>query len=117
MIKFCALFLMFYCRETFYIKLSRQIFDHLYTTYDDYLKVLNEKLLYFHNLTPNRIQQLTINDCKIMYKIVPGLSSEELLFAEFELLRDPIEQCENMNSIVSLLQKFWSFISTSCSCI
>ena len=105
MSEFCALSLIFYCSEAFYIKPFRQILDHLYTTYDDYLKVLNEKSLCFHNLTPNRIQQLNVNDCKIMYKIVPGLSSEELLFTEFDLLRDSIEQCENMNSIVSLLQK------------
>ena len=103
--EFCALSLIFYCSEAFYIKLFRKILDHLYTTYDDYLQVLNEKSPCFHNVTPNRIQQLTVNDCKIMYKIVPRLSSEELLFTEFELLRDLIEQCENMNSIVSLLQK------------
>ncbi|CAM4810354.1 unnamed protein product [Rotaria magnacalcarata] len=93
-------------REAFYLKLFRQILDHLYTAYNDYLQVLNGKLLCFHNLTPNRIQQLTVDDCKIMYKIVPGLSSEELLFTEFELLRDSIEQCENMNNVVPLLQKF-----------
>ncbi|CAF5224490.1 unnamed protein product, partial [Rotaria magnacalcarata] len=93
-------------REAFYLKLFRQILDHLYTAYNDYLQVLNGKLLCFHNLTPNRIQQLTVDDCKIMHKIVPGLSSEELLFIEFELLRDSIEQCENMNNAVPLLQKF-----------
>ncbi|CAF3018104.1 unnamed protein product [Rotaria sp. Silwood2] len=92
-------------REAFYVKLFRQILDHLYVAYNDYLQVMTEKLRYFHNLTPNRIQQLTINDCKQMYKIVPGLSSEDLLFTEFELLRDSIEQCENMENVVGLLQK------------
>ncbi|CAF1361673.1 unnamed protein product, partial [Rotaria sp. Silwood1] len=79
-------------REAFYVKLFRQILDHLYVAYNDYLQVMTEKLRYFHNLAPNRIQQLTINDCKQIYKIVPGLSSEDLLSTEFELLRDTIEQ-------------------------
>ncbi|CAF5029829.1 unnamed protein product, partial [Rotaria sp. Silwood1] len=78
--------------EAFYVKLFRQILDHLYVAYNDYLQIMTEKLRYFHNLAPNRIQQLTINDCKQIYKIVPGLSSEDLLFTEFELLRDTIEQ-------------------------
>ena len=67
--------------------------------------MLSEKLRCFYNLTPNRIQQPSINDGEQMYKIVPELFREELLFAEFELLPDSIAQCENMNSVVTLLQR------------
>ncbi|CAF1290136.1 unnamed protein product [Rotaria sordida] len=51
-------------RELFYIKLFRQVLDHLHTTYHDYIQVMIEKLRYFQNLTPYRIQQLIMDDCR-----------------------------------------------------
>ncbi|CAF3053147.1 unnamed protein product, partial [Rotaria sp. Silwood2] len=93
-------------RESFYLKLFRVILDHLYTTYSDFLNVLNEKLKWFINVTPSRIENLTLNECKHMCGIIPKLTSPPLLFTEFQLLSDQIKECDDMNGISKLLQQF-----------
>ncbi|CAF4182158.1 unnamed protein product, partial [Rotaria sordida] len=93
-------------RESFYLKLFRVILDHLYTMYSDFLNVLNEKLKWFINVTPGRIENLTLNECTHMCGIIPKLTSPSLLFTEFQLLSDQIKECDDMNGISKLLQQF-----------
>ncbi|CAF1353507.1 unnamed protein product [Rotaria sp. Silwood1] len=92
-------------RESFYLKLFREILDHLYTTYSAFLNVLNEKLKWFINVTPGRIENLTLNECQHMCEVIPKLTSPPLLFTEFQLLSDQIKECNDMNEIAKLLQQ------------
>ncbi|CAF0839827.1 unnamed protein product [Rotaria sordida] len=92
-------------RQSFYLKLFREILDHLYTTYADYLKVLKEKLKWFNNITPDRIEQLTLAECEHMCAIVPNLISAQLLYTEFQLLTDKIKECDDMSQVIRLLQQ------------
>ena len=84
----------------------REILDHLCSTYADYVKVLKEKLQWFNNITPDRIENLTLTECEHMCAVVPHLTSPPLLFTEFELLTDKIKQCSDMNEVIRLLQQF-----------
>ncbi|CAF3375987.1 unnamed protein product [Rotaria sp. Silwood2] len=94
-----------FTRESFYLKLFYEILDYLYSTYLDFLNILKEKLKWFINITPGRIEQLTLNECQHMCKLVPKLTNPSLLFNEFQLLTDKIKECDDMNGITKLLQQ------------
>ncbi|CAF3330007.1 unnamed protein product [Rotaria sp. Silwood2] len=92
-------------RESFYLKLFREILDHLYKTYSGFLNVLNEKLQWFVNVLHSRIENLTLNECQHMCELIPKLTSPPLLFKELQLLSDQIKECDNMNGMAKLLQE------------
>lgn len=87
------------------MKLFREVLDDLYITYADYLKVLKEKIKWFSNVTPDRIEQLTLAEYEHMCEIVPHLTSPSLLFTEFQLITDQVKECVDMNGVIKLLQK------------
>jgi len=87
------------------LKLFRQILDHLHSSYSSYLNVLNNKLKCFINVTPDRIQNLTLSECKQMCEIIPKLTDPSLLYTEFQLLSDQIKESDGMSGVMKLLQQ------------
>jgi len=66
---------------------------------------LKEKLKWFNNITPERIEQLTLMECEHICGIVPNLTNAQLLYTEFQLLTDKIKECVDMSAVVKLLQQ------------
>jgi hypothetical protein len=66
---------------------------------------LNDKLKWFINVTPDRIQNLTLSECEQMCEMIPKLTGPSLLFTEFQLLFDQIKECDGMNGVIKLLQQ------------
>ncbi|CAF2878814.1 unnamed protein product [Rotaria sp. Silwood2] len=91
-------------RDQYYTKLMRQVLDHLYSGFDDYLVTITNKLRYFHNLSPDRIKQFSLNDAEQLCSIVPGLSSPSLVLTEFELLRQAISVCTTIDQVIGHLR-------------
>jgi hypothetical protein len=61
----------------------REILDYLTFSLFEYYKVIEEKLQHFHNIIPGRVQQFTLENAVEVTKIVPGISSANLLYCEF----------------------------------
>ncbi|CAF3654027.1 unnamed protein product [Rotaria sordida] len=91
-------------RDQYYTKLMRQVLDHLYSGFNDYLITITNKLRYFHNLSPDRIKQFSFNDAEQLCSIVPGLSSPSLVLTEFELLRQDISACTTIDQVIAHLR-------------
>jgi len=66
---------------------------------------LKEKLKWFNNIIPERIEQLTLMECEHMCAMVTNLTSVQLLYTEFQLLTDKINECVDMSAVVKLLQQ------------
>ncbi|CAF1163720.1 unnamed protein product [Didymodactylos carnosus] len=90
--------------EQLYLKLFKQILDQLYMDYNDYLILLKNKLKWFTNITPDRVEVFSIDDATNLGAIIPNLNHPELLLSDFELLRNDIKQCNDMNTVVDMLK-------------
>ena len=66
-------------RKQFYFTLFRKLLDQLCAEYESYLKLLQETLYWFRNLSPATINSFDETDAENLLKIVPGLDDSLLL--------------------------------------
>ena len=90
--------------EQFYMKLMRKVLDHLYNTYHDYQKVLNSKLLFFHNVMPGRLKHFSLHEAEKLIQIVSGISSASMLHTELQLLQATVDNCNGVGELIQTLE-------------
>lgn len=82
----------------------REILDYLIFSLSEYYKVVEEKLRHFHNIIPGRVNQFTLENASQITKIVPGISSAELLYCEFQLLKSDIDSFSELTDLINKLK-------------
>ena len=88
-----------------YMKLIREVLDHLHSTYEDYRKEIDEKLRFFANLAPGCAAKFNTDDSVHLSRIIPGIVSANLLFTEVQLMKDEIDKCSDVAELVQLLKR------------
>ncbi len=66
--------------------------------------MIEEKLQHFANIVPGRVNQFTLENGTEITKIVPGVSSTELLYCELHLLKDDIDSFIEFSDVLNKLK-------------
>ncbi|CAF1537904.1 unnamed protein product, partial [Adineta ricciae] len=91
-------------RVEYYVKLMREILDYLIVAFSEYHKLIEEKLEHFSNIFPGRVNQLTLANAKKICDILPGSSSPELLYSEFQLLKNDFDNYTDMTELIDKIK-------------
>ncbi|CAF1462590.1 unnamed protein product [Rotaria sordida] len=82
----------------------REILDYLICSLSEYYRMIEEKLQYFSNVIPGRVNQLTLENVNKIAEIMPGISSVELLYSELQLLKNDIDSFIELPEVISKLK-------------
>ena len=82
----------------------REILDYLTLSLSEYYKIIEEKIQHFYNVIPGHVQQFTLENAVEITKIVPGISSANLLYSEFQFLKDDIDNSTELTEIINKLK-------------
>ncbi len=92
-------------REQYYRSLFSELINHMNDEFKQYSATLSEKLKWFAHLSPKSINSFSLEDAQQIKSLVPGVDDEDLLLAEFNLLKNRIFECETMIQVCDLLKK------------
>lgn len=82
----------------------REILDYLVVSLTEYYEMLQEKLQHFSNIIPGRVNQLTLENANKIAEIVPGITNGELLYSEFQLLKNDIDSFTELPEVIDKLK-------------